>query len=108
MMPRLSQLYVRRLLKDVPEEHVFRCQDGAILRNMRDLRDALINMTDEVFTYHSGNGNSEFSDWARNILADRKLANNLGESVSRMRAARIVAERVAFLSSKLPKLSCEH
>ena len=35
----------KRLLADVPEEYVFRCCDGQILRNMKEFGDALNTMT---------------------------------------------------------------
>ena len=36
----------KELLADVPEEHVFRCYDGASFRNMQELKDGLEGMSD--------------------------------------------------------------
>jgi hypothetical protein len=38
----------KRLLANVPEEYVFRCSNGAILRNVKELGDTLNTTTDET------------------------------------------------------------
>lgn len=43
----------QKFLSKVPEEYVFRCQDGRVLRDMKELAEALTTMTDETFAYHS-------------------------------------------------------
>ena len=97
---------VERLLADVPEQYVFKCGDGRILRNERDLRDALLTITNETFAYHSNNVKHDFSVWVRDVVKDRRLARDLARSTSRIQAAKRVAHRVSFLSSKIgPSIS---
>ncbi len=100
-MARISRQDAERLLANVPEEYVFWCRDGRILRNMKELGEALDSMTDETFAYHSNEEKKDFSNWVRDIIGDEKLARDLGKSPSRTQAAKSVAERVAFLSRKL-------
>lgn len=92
---------VAMLLANVPEKYDFRCRDGNILRNMRDLRDALLTMTDEDFSHHSNSQKQGFSYWVKEVIKDDKLAADLAKSVSRRQAAKKTADRVAYLSSKL-------
>jgi len=100
-MPRILRQDAERLLAKVPEEHVFRCCDGRVLRDMKELGEALTSMTDETFAYHSNEEKKDFSNWVRDVMGDEKLARDLAKSLSRTQAAKRAAERVAFLSSKL-------
>ena len=98
---RIMRQDAERRLSNMPEEYVFWCCDGRILRNMRELRAALDTMTDETFAYHSDGGKSDFSNWVKDIIGDEKLARDLHKATSRTRAAKSVTARIAFLSSKL-------
>ena len=91
----------KRLLAKVPEEYVFRCCDGRVLRDMKELGEALTSMTEETFAYHSNEEKKDFSNWVKDIIRDDKLARDLGKSASRAEAAKRVRERITFLSSKL-------
>lgn len=91
----------KRLLAKVPEEYVFRCCDGRVLRDMKELGEALTSMTEETFAYHSNEEKKDFSNWVKDIIGDEKLARDLRMSLNRTQAAKRVAERVAFLSGKL-------
>jgi len=97
----IARQEAERLLGNVPEEYVFWCCDGRILRNMQELGEALTTMNDEAFAYHSNSEKSDFSNWVRDIIRDEKLARDIGKSQNRGEAAKAVAERIAFLSSKL-------
>jgi hypothetical protein len=90
-----------RRLRDVPDEKRFWCQDGRIVRNLKELENALNDMSDETFHYHSGEGRSDFSNWIRDVVGDNKLANDLSKAKSRIRAGNAVAQRISFLQSKV-------
>ncbi len=98
---RITRQDAERLLANVPEEYVFRCYDSRIFRNTKELGEALTSMTDETFAYHSNESKSDFSNWVRDIIKDGKLAGGLKKSKNRAEAAKSVASRIAFLSSKL-------
>lgn len=91
----------KRLLADVPEEYVFRCCDGSILRNMEQLRDALTTMARESYIFHANMEKNDFTNWVRDILKDDKLANNLRKATNQTRAAKLVASRISALSKRL-------
>ncbi len=100
-MPRRSKQDTERLLADVVEEHVFKCCNGNILRNMRELAESFATMTDETFAFHSNTERNDFSSWVRDIIRDEKLARDLEKSLSRTQAARSVTRRITFLCGKL-------
>jgi hypothetical protein len=100
-MPVRSRQDAERRLAKVPDEHVFRCCDGCIMRDMQELGEAFVAMTDETFTFHSNSERKDFRNWVRDIIGDEKLARDLGKSLNQTQAANRVAERIAFLSSKL-------
>ncbi len=87
-------------LADVPQEYEFWCNDGRILRNLRELRDAFAVMNEYTFTYHVNDAKNDFCNWVRDIVRDDILAGELLMAGDAMAAVRMVADRIAFLSAK--------
>jgi hypothetical protein len=100
-MTECQNLNARKLLADVPDEYVFRCHDGAVFRNMRDLRDGLVAITDDTFLFHANADRNDFGNWVSDIINDQKLTRELWKVGSRMEAAKAVATRVSLLSGKV-------
>jgi len=100
-MARFQKLDAGKLLADVPDEYVFRCCDGSIFRNMRELRDGLEAISDETYSIHANAEKNDFGNWVRDVVADEKLARDLMKAPSRLQAAKSVASRVSSLSAKL-------
>jgi hypothetical protein len=90
-----------RRLGDVTDGKYFWCHDGSLLKNIGELKKALIDMSDETFHYHLGEGRNDFSRWTREVVGDGTLANELSKAKSRMHASQAVAKRISFLESKL-------
>ena len=88
------------LLNNVPDEYVFYLNDGRILRNMEELKDALKSMSDELYAYPVNAEKNDFSNWVRDIICDEKLARDLLKSKDRIQSYRVVAQRIAFLKPK--------
>ncbi|MGA2670944.1 MAG: DUF5752 family protein [Dehalococcoidia bacterium] len=91
----------KRRLGDVPEDKRFWCHDDKTIKNLKELRKALIEMSDETFHYHLGGGRNDFSKWIREVVGDDKLAEALIKTRSRMQASQAVAERISFLEHKI-------
>ena len=96
-MPRMAKQEKMKYLADVPEEYSFRCHDGCVFKNMRELRDGLANMSDETYTYHANSEKNDFSQWVKDIIQDEKLATDLRNAQSRSEAAARVASRITTL-----------
>jgi hypothetical protein len=91
----------QKFLAIVPEEYVFRCHDGRILKDMKELLEALAVMANEIFAYHSNSEKKDFSNWVRDIIGDEKLAKDLENALDRNHAARIVTSRIDILTKAL-------
>jgi hypothetical protein len=91
----------KRFLADVPEEYVFRCCDGQILRNVKELRDSLNTMKDETYVFHANKEKNDFANWANDIIKDEMLAKDLQKAPNRAQAVKLVASRIAILSKRL-------
>ena len=97
---RISKEEAHRRLGDVEGDKRFWCQDGKVIKNLKDLEEALNNMTDDTFHHHSGEERNDFSNWISKVVGDEKLARDVSKAKSRMQASKAVALRVSFLRSK--------
>jgi len=98
---RISKEEANRRLGDVPDDKRFWCQDGKVVKNIKELEKALNDTSDDIFHYHAGEGRNDFSNWVRDVVGDNKLANDLSKAKSRIQASKAVAQRISFLKSKL-------
>jgi hypothetical protein len=98
---RISREEAQRRLADVVDDKRFWCRDGKSIKNLRELGKALVDISDDTYRHHSGEGRSDFSKWTREVIGDDKLANDLGKAKSRIQASQAVANRISFLESKL-------
>jgi len=97
---KISKEEAKRRLGDVPDDKRFWCHDGKTIKNVRELRKALTDMSDETFHYHLSEGRNDFSKWVREVVADDKLAEDFSRTRSRMQASQVVAARISFLEGK--------
>jgi hypothetical protein len=97
---RITKSQARKFLAQVPDEKVFWCSDGHLLRNLKELGEALVAMSDHTFAYHSNEIKRDFSKWIREVIGDEKLAQTLEAATDREQAARIVDERCSLLAIK--------
>ncbi len=99
-MPRITREDARKYLADVPPEYVFYCHDSCVFKNMKELRDGLANMADEVYTYHANSEKNDFSQWVKDIIKDEQLAVDLQSARSKSDAAGKVSSRIVALSRR--------
>lgn len=92
---------VVKFLARVPDEYVFWCHDGTVFHDVKEMAEHLRTMTDETFAYHCNAAKNDFTNWVRDVIGDRKLAEGLAGVHDRMTAAQIVSQRAAFLESQL-------
>ena len=97
---KISKEEAKRRLGDVPNDKRFWCHDGKTIKNVRELRKALTDMSDETFHYHLREGRNDFSKWIKEVVGDEKLANELSKVRSRIQASQAVAARISFLEGK--------
>ena len=98
----INEEIARKMLGDAPEGKQFYSSDGKVMKNLSELSIALAEMSDETFSYHSNATKTDFSNWVKDVIGDEKLALDLQKSASRVRAAKAVFDRIAWLRTKIP------
>ena len=88
----------RAWLGDVPEEKVFWCHDGRVVKNMAELAGAIKEMNNDTFEYHLNSDKNDFSTWVRDVIGDTTLAGQLARVASQATALRKVEMRVSSIT----------
>jgi len=101
MAKKILKEEAEKYLASVPNDNVFWCCDGRVIRDMPDLAETLQNMDESTFEHHSNKERKDFSNWVREIVGDQKLARDLAKAGTLNQATRAVNQRVQFLKTKL-------
>lgn len=91
----------QKLLSNVPEHYAFRCCDGRVIRNVRDLGKTLAHMADDSFRYHANQYKNDFSTWVKDVIGDEKLARHLRRTSDKKQTLRELSHRISVLSGQL-------
>jgi hypothetical protein len=86
----------KRPLTKVPEECIFWCNDGRTFRDLRELAEGLMAMSNETFYHHVNQEKNDFSNWVRDVINDGELASDLVKATCRDEAATYVVARLDF------------
>jgi hypothetical protein len=100
-MVKMTSQAAEAMLGDVSEEKRFWCHDGRYLKNLDELKEALEQMTDEVYHYHANEEKTDFSNWVKDVIGDEKLSRDLLKCATQVKAAAVVTDRVKWLKSKI-------
>ena len=83
------------VLADAPPDKCFWVNCGPILKNLRELREALADsISDEQFAYHVARDRNDFAVWVEEVLGDATCAKALRRARTRQAALRAVAARL--------------
>ena len=95
--PRRKRLVAgRRAIINAPPEQCFWIHYGPVLKNLRELRDALAqSVSDAQFAYHVGVGKNDFAKWVEAVLDDAMCAQALRRAKTLRAALRAVEARLA-------------
>ena len=63
-----------KILEDVEGVKCFYIHNGAVVRNIYELADALDHMTQTSYEYHANPERNDFSNWLQHVLGDKELA----------------------------------
>ncbi len=96
----VTKIQAKQFVNTVPEGQFFWVNDGNVLKEMRELRDALMMMSDQTFAYHTNEIKKDFSNWVRDVIGDEILASDLENAANREQAAKIVTERYEKLLTR--------
>ncbi|HET8574991.1 MAG TPA: hypothetical protein VFM02_02335 [Candidatus Paceibacterota bacterium] len=76
------------------DDAAFWVNDGPILKNLRDLHDALGAISDDQYAYHAEGESNDFAKWVEEVLCDGDCAQALAEAKTRDHAQKAVAARL--------------
>ena len=78
-----------------PEGQKFVLNDGRIIKNLKELSDSLEHMGDEVFRHHVNPERNDFSNWTRDVLKEKELAEDLQRIDNQLHAQIAVLKHIA-------------
>lgn len=81
-----------------PDEQCFWVTDGKVLSNLVELKEALAQMTEDVFAYHVTKERNDFADWIEHVLGDAELATSFRKSKKPNTAREVVVTRLKIYS----------
>ncbi len=61
-----------------PEQCFWTC-NGAILKDLKELKDTLKRMDKNTFVYHVNKEKNDFSKWVEEVLGDAELAKKIAK-----------------------------
>jgi hypothetical protein len=77
--PKIHVTIRKQVLGEAPQESRFIVSDGRILKDLKELADALHDMGNDVFRHHVNEFRNDFSNWARDVFGDHELAEDLSK-----------------------------
>lgn len=89
-----AEITVKRFI-EAPEGKRFVLKDGRILKDIKELADALEHMSDDVFSHHVNESKNDFSNWAKDILLEKELAEDLQKIDGQLHAQIAVLKHIA-------------
>ncbi len=99
-MATITKSEAKQFLAKVPEPNNFRCHDDCVMSDLNELSKSLYSMSDDTYRFHANEMKNDFSNWINDVIGDRELANNLRKAKDRTHAAKIVSDRISFLSKR--------
>ena len=75
----------KKLQTELRPELYFRLRGGEIIKSIPGLHKALLNMSDETFTYHCNTNKNDFSIWIKEAFKEPALAKNLENAHTRIK-----------------------
>jgi hypothetical protein len=68
---------------DASSEACFWVNEGGVLKNLHDLQDALVIMTDEQFAFHTKRDGNDFAKWVEGVFGLKDLAKKIAKAKSK-------------------------
>jgi hypothetical protein len=91
---------VIKILADATGDKRFFCRDGCISKNLAELSVCLTHMSQDNFDHHVDATKNDFSNWIRDVLGDKQLAEDLSETKEPAEAFKVISERTSRLRKK--------
>jgi len=79
-----------KVLKSAPDNQRFWVNNGPVLKNLVELKDALKKVTKEQFDFHTKREGNDFANWVKDILHLRGLADKITKTKTRKDLVRTI------------------
>lgn len=76
----------------------FWVSDGQILNSLLAFKDALDNMSKDVYVYHATGKDNDFANWIEVVLCDKKCAEDLRKAKTPRSAKTVVVKHLKLYS----------
>ena len=90
----------RKYLSDSPSEQCFWVNNGPVVKNLEELTSVLPQLSEDAFGHHVNKEKNDFSNWIKDIIGDKKLANDLLSSKTKESALKKLKDRLSSLKKK--------
>lgn len=100
---RLNKELAKRILGNVEGGKEFFCNGGKVFYSLRDLAEGLRNMNNNAFSYHTGEGRNDFSNWIRESFGDVRLADGI-IGLDREETFGKIESRIVYIEKYLEKV----
>ena len=97
MAKKASADEARYYLRDVAPETCFWINNGAIIKNIDELTEALKSIDKEKFKHHANKEKNDFAKWVDEVVQDNGLAKVISKIKSRQAMLKKVEARVKQL-----------
>lgn len=84
----------KRVIIDATPDKNFWINDGPIIKNIVELRDALSNILNEKFRYHVNIDKDDFGLWIDKVLKDKNLAKKLSMTKTKKSYHKIISDYI--------------
>lgn len=88
--------------KNVSPEHVFHFKNGKKAHNLKDLRDAIKNMGDDMFMHHVNDTNNDFANWIEFVYKKADLADDLRKVTKQSRMVELLNVELGDFGGEVP------
>ena len=68
---------------NIKPKHHFILKGGHIIKNMKELKEAIKFMDKDTFRYHVTKNKNDFAEWVKNIIKDKELSDRMKKSVNK-------------------------
>lgn len=84
----------KRVLVCAEGDQCFWVNDGQVVKDLLELRDAMKTMEEKVFTHHVTTDRNDFATWVEDVLCDAECAAALAESQSKRGSQAIITRHL--------------
>jgi len=83
------------VVADVEPEKAFWLNDGRMLKNLKELAQALETMDGALWSFHANGERNDFANWVEDVFGQKQLGSALRKTKSAKTAAKRIKEKMS-------------